>query len=379
MSAAVDFLTDLIHMNTVAADEGAAARHCASLLDQAGLRTQLIDFEPGREQLLANTNNDAGDAPLTLTGHLDTVPVDVEDWAVDPWSAERDGDRMIGRGTSDMKSGVAAALIAVTEHAARSHRCRGVQVVLTSGEETGCDGAMKFPRAALRTGGPLIVCEPTSNALVPAHKGALWLKLTASGVAAHGSSPELGDNAAVRMARAAVALHDYDSWPSQEGFGAVTANVGLLRGGVQPNVVPAAAELLLDIRTVPAADPTELRSLVGRLAGERVSVADYRVLAPVNTSVDDPFVALVSASLSAVGLDGKVAPPARFFTDASALMPLLAKESAGSAFSSVPTVVLGPGEPDQCHVANEWCSMQRVDEATAVYGAILDRWCAGPH
>jgi len=265
MNAAVDFLTDLIHMNTVAADEGVGAQHCASLLDQAGLRTELIDFEPGREQLLATTTNDSGEAPLTLTGHLDTVPVDVEDWAVDPWSAERDGDRMTGRGTSDMKSGVAAALIAVTEHAARPHRCRGVQVILTSGEETGCDGAMQFPRAALRTGGPLIVCEPTSNALVPAHKGALWLKLTASGVAAHGSSPELGDNAAVRMARAAVALHDYDSWPSEEGFGVVTANVGLLRSGVQPNVVPATAELLLDIRTVPAA--------FGRWSGWQCSAA----------------------------------------------------------------------------------------------------------
>jgi succinyl-diaminopimelate desuccinylase len=379
MSTAVDLLVDLIQMNTVGAGEGVGARLCASLLDQAGLRTELIKFEPGREQLLATTSHDSGQAPLTLTGHMDTVPVDVEDWTVDPWSAERDGDRIIGRGTSDMKSGVAAALIAVTEHAARPHRCRGVQVVLTSGEETGCEGAMQFPRTALRTGGPLIVAEPTSNALVPAHKGALWLKLTASGVAAHGSSPELGDNAAVRMARAAVALHDYDSWPSEKGFGAVTANVGLLRGGVQPNVVPAAAELLLDIRTVPAVDPADLRSLVGELAGEKVSVADYRVLAPVNTSVDDPFVALVSESLSAVGLNGKVAPPARFFTDASALVPLLAEDSGGSLSSSVPTVILGPGEPEQCHVANEWCSMQRVDMATAVYGEILDRWCAGRH
>lgn len=377
MSTAVDLLTDLIRMNTVAAGEGAAARLCASLLDQAGLRTELIKFEPGREQLLATTSNDSGQAPLTLTGHLDTVPVDVEDWAVDPWSAERDGDRMIGRGTSDMKSGAAVALVAVTEHAGRPHRCRGIQVVLTSGEETGCDGAMRVPRTALRTGGPLIVGEPTSNALVPAHKGALWLKLTASGVAAHGSSPELGDNAAVRMARVAVALHDYDSWPSEKGFGSVTANVGLLRGGVQPNVVPAAAELLLDIRTVPAVDPADLRSLVGELAGKQVSVADYRVLAPVNTSVDDPFVALVSESLSAVGLDGNVARPARFFTDASALAPLLAEDSGGSLPGSVPTVILGPGEPEQCHVANEWCSMQRVDMATAVYGEILDRWCAG--
>ncbi len=68
------------------------------------------------------------------------------------------------------------------------------------------------------------------------------MRLTTAGVAAHGSAPELGDNAVVRVARAAVALHEYDGWPVHDVFGPVTANVGLLRGGVQPNVVPDTAE-----------------------------------------------------------------------------------------------------------------------------------------
>ena len=94
------------------------------------------------------------------------------------------------------------------------------------------------------------------------------------------------------------------------------------------------------------------------------------MLPPVATPPDEPFVALVTDALASVGLDGDPVDTARYFTDASALIPLL---SAGR--HTTPTVVLGPGEPEQCHVADEWCSLARVDEAVAVYAALLDRWC----
>ena len=362
MSRATDLLTELVRADTVGAREGGLARRCAEILEKAGLKGRLVDFEDGREQYVARAG---GDAPLTFTGHLDVVPVSRADWSVDPFAAEVDGDRMVGRGTSDMKSGVAALVEAVATHASTGHRCRGVQVVLTSGEETGCTGALSIPRDALAPGGPLVVAEPTRNALVPGHKGAHWMHLTATGKAAHGSAPELGDNAAVKVARAAVALHDFTGWPA-----GVTANVGVVRGGVQTNVVPDAAELFLDIRTVPDAQGDRVREAVRGLVGDDVTVADHVVLPPVATPHDEPFVALVTDALASVGLDGDPVDTARYFTDASALIPLLSQGG-----STTPTVVLGPGEPEQCHVADEWCSLARVDEAVAVYAALLDRWC----
>lgn len=364
MSRATDLLAELVRVDTVGAREGGLARRCAEILEKAGLEGRLVDFEDGREQYVARAG---GDAPLTFTGHLDVVPVSRADWSVDPFAAEVDGDRMVGRGTSDMKSGVAALVEAVAAHASTGHRCRGVQVVLTSGEETGCTGALTLPREALAPGGPLVVAEPTRNALVPGHKGAHWMHLTATGKAAHGSAPELGDNAAVKVARAAVALHDFAGWPD-----GVTANVGVLRGGVQTNVVPDEAELFLDIRTVPDAQGDRVREAVRGLVGDDVTVADHVVLPPVATPHDEPFVALVTDALASVGLDGDPVDTARYFTDASALIPLLSHEG-----TTTPTVVLGPGEPEQCHVADEWCSLARVDEAVAVYAALLDRWCAG--
>ena len=371
MSAAVDLLAELVRTDTVADREGALARHCAELLADAGHTVSLVSWQDGREQLVTRAGNPA--TPLTLTGHLDTVPADASGWSVDPWAAETDGDRMHGRGTSDMKSGVAAALVAATQHAANPHECRGVQVVLTAGEETGCTGARHIPADSLATGGPLVVAEPTANRLVPGHKGALWLRVTAAGVAAHGSAPELGDNAAVRLGRAAVALHDYADWPHDPTFGPVTANVGLLCGGVQPNVVPDRAEMLLDLRTVPGADAAELRDVVARLCGDEVTVEDHVVLPVVHTADDSPFLGSMREALASCGQPDEPQAPARFFTDASVLADLLAEPGA----EAVPTVVLGPGEPDQCHVADEWCSTSRVDMAVEIYRAVLDHWCAG--
>jgi succinyl-diaminopimelate desuccinylase len=372
MTDALDLLSELIRFRTIGGGEGAAARHCAALVEKAGLGTRLLEWEPGREQLVARTAGGDG-PPLTFTGHLDTVPVS-DDWSVDPWAAERDGDKVVGRGASDMKSGVAAAVVATVEHAARPHTCRGVQLVLTAGEETGCTGLVGLDasgRDAMARGGPLVVAEPTANALVIGHKGAHWMRLRATGRAAHGSAPELGDNAVVRLARAAVALHDHVGWPRDDRFGSVTANVGVLRGGVAPNVVPDVAELMLDIRTVPAVDAAQLRAQVGLLAGEQVDVADHVVLPPVDTGADEPFVGMVRAALQAAGASDEVAPPARFFTDASVLAGVLGGEDG-----PVPTVVLGPGEPAQCHVVDEYCHASRVEQAVVVYRELLDRWCA---
>ena len=371
MSDVLVLLAELVRGRSVEGDEGPLARRAASLLEGAGFVVATPSWQVGREQLVARAGSSR--APLTLTGHLDTVPADPSQWAVDPWAAERDGDRVVGRGTSDMKSGVAAVLVAAASHARRTHDCRGVQVVLTAGEETGCTGAAALQRNAVAPGGPLVVAEPTANRLVPGHKGAHWMRLTAAGRAAHGSAPELGDNAVVRLARAAVALHEHDGWPTHDVFGPVTANVGLLRGGVQPNVVPDVAEMLLDVRTVPGTDADTLREKVSRLAGDGVAVYDHVVLPVVDTDLDDPFVALVREALVATGQDDVPALPARYFTDASVLAPLLSADGS----TSVPTVVLGPGEPDQCHVVDEWCSAARVEAAVQVYAALLDRWCAG--
>lgn len=372
MTAVLDLLTELVRARTVASGEGELAALCAAPLRDNGFAVSTPGWEEGRDQLVARTGS--GSSPLTVTGHLDTVPADPEQWTVDPWAAQRDGDRVIGRGTSDMKSGVAAAVVAAVDHTARPHHCHGLQLVLTAGEETGCTGAFRLPQSSLATGGPLLVAEPTANRLILGHKGAHWMRLTARGRAAHGSAPQLGDNAVVRLARAAAALHDHDVWPSHVAFGPVTANVGLLRGGVQPNVVPDSAEMLLDVRTVPGVTGDDVRSVVAELSGDGVRVDDHVVLPVVDTDERDPFVGLVREALVSAGKDDEPHSPARYFTDASVLARLLSPSGDGGP---APTVVLGPGEPDQCHVVDEWCSASKIEAAVEIYRQLFDRWCHG--
>ncbi|QVQ51780.1 M20/M25/M40 family metallo-hydrolase [Spiractinospora alimapuensis] len=362
-----DLLSKLIAVNTVGDGESGAAAVAAAELHAAGLVTKTLDWRPNRNQLIATTPGTDDGPPLTFTGHLDTVPANPDDWSSDPWTATVNGDQLAGRGASDMKSGVAAFIVALAHHRRRQHDCRPVQLVLTAAEETGCEGAADIPSSALRRGGWLLVGEPTSNRLVLGHKGGLWLRLATHGVSAHGSAPHLGRNAIVAAARAAVSLHDTDDWPTDSRFGPVTANVGTIAGGAQVNVVPDAAQLALDLRHGPSVPSERLAARVAEIVGPDVDISTIARLSPVDTPTDSPFAHAVSDALEQVGLDPTPAPPARFFTDASVLTELLGAEG---------TVICGPGEPEQCHVVDEWCSVTRLGQAAKVYSALLDTWCA---
>ncbi|MBA3520321.1 MAG: M20/M25/M40 family metallo-hydrolase, partial [Rhizobiales bacterium] len=205
---------ELIRFETVnpPGAEASCAAHLADILDRNGFSVETHAFGPGRTSLVARwQGDDPAFAPLAFTGHLDTVPLGARPWSVDPFRAEvRDG-RLYGRGASDMKAGVAAAVSAAIWAAGEGSLRRGVTLVLTAGEETGCEGARHLAgtRGALGEASGLIVAEPTSNRLVVAHKGALHLRARTKGRTAHGSMPQLGDNAVVKAVRAIAAIQSF--------------------------------------------------------------------------------------------------------------------------------------------------------------------------
>ena len=141
--------------------------------------------------------------PIAFTGHTDTVPLGAQPWSVPPHEGLVKEGRLWGRGSSDMKSGVAAFVAAALRHAARLEGTAGVVLYITAGEETGCEGAFALARRGMQgQAGALVVAEPTSNRPLCGHKGALWLKATTRGVTAHGSMPDQGVNAVYAAARA---------------------------------------------------------------------------------------------------------------------------------------------------------------------------------
>ena len=125
------------------------------------------------------------------------MPLGRADWSRDAFAAEIDGDRLYGRGTSDMKGGTAAIVVAAERVAALGEGAAGLELVLCAGEETGCEGALALAQAsgALGQAGAVLVAEPTTNHPCVAHKGVVWADAVARGKTAHGSMPHLGENA----------------------------------------------------------------------------------------------------------------------------------------------------------------------------------------
>jgi succinyl-diaminopimelate desuccinylase len=340
--------------------EAAGLEVVAHELDGAATRTSLVARWPGR-----------GDAPaLCLTGHLDTVPLGGSDWARDPLGGEVDGDRLHGRGASDMKGGVAAIVVAAERLAALGRGRAGLELVLCAGEETGCDGALALARSgnALGDAGALLVAEPTTNYPCVAHKGVVWLDALAEGRTAHGSMPHLGDNAIHKLARAIVRLEDFafdaDAHPL---LGAPTLNVGTVSGGLNINSVPDRARAGLDVRTVPGLDGDAVVAQVAAAAGDEVRIEPRLALDPVDTDPDDDWVREVFEVMAPlVGESGIEPRGLAYFTDACALVP---------AYGTPPAIVCGPGDADQAHRTDESCSVATLEAATDGFFEIARRWC----
>ena len=175
MQTSVALTQDLVRFRTInpPGDERACAERLASLLEGAGFAVDVVPFGNGRAQLVARIGGGAGKLPIGFTGHLDTVPLGAQPWSVDPFAAEILDGKLYGRGSSDMKSGVAACVALADKLAGTA----GVVLLITAGEETGCTGAADLARSRtpLPQVGALVVAEPTFNHALVGHKGALWL------------------------------------------------------------------------------------------------------------------------------------------------------------------------------------------------------------
>ena len=174
----------------------------ADLLQAAGYHCSLVEFAPRRTSLVARLGGRPDRPPLCFTGHVDVVPLGAAPWQHDPFGGEIVDGRLYGRGSSDMKGGVAAFTCAAIALADQVREGPGLCLVITAGEETGCEGAYHLAgseagRALLGSAGALVVGEPTGNAPLLGHKGAFWLSasLSASSTRALLSSTNLSVSA----------------------------------------------------------------------------------------------------------------------------------------------------------------------------------------
>jgi len=367
---AVELTQKLVRFNTInpPGNEQACAEYLGTILEQSGFEIFYHAFGPGRTSLVARIGGNETRPPLCFTGHIDTVPLGHKDWSIDPFAAEIVDGKLFGRGTSDMKSGVAAFVTAVTSISSTLEKGPGVILVITAGEETGCEGAFHLAGlgSALGEAGAIVVAEPTSNYPFVGHKGALWLKAHTDGVTAHGSMPQFGVNAVYKASRAVTKLEDFDfNVARHEVMGGPTINVGTIQGGLNINSVPDYAEIGIDVRTIPGQKNSEVEAHLATYLGDEVTIESTVNVEGVWTDPRDGWMQEVFGLMETVLGEAITSQTASYFTDASALTP---------AYGGVPTVILGPGEAAMAHQTDEYCYVSRIEQAVDVYRTLAEKW-----
>lgn len=361
----------LISFNTVnpPGQERDCAEYLASLLEDGGFKVTLYEFSERRTSLIAQIGSYGDKAPICFAGHMDTVPLGGKRWEKDPFSGEVDGDKVFGRGSSDMKGGLAAMVVAALRLANIANRKAGITLVCTASEETGCKGAHHLARLgnALGEAGALLIGEPTSNYPLVGHKGALWLEVSTSGVTAHGSMPEQGENAIYKAAQVVTQLQAYKFDISPHPLlGAPTLNVGTISGGMNINSVPDRAVIGVDIRTIPDQRNRDIYENLQSYLGQEVKIERIVDAGSIITEPGHEWVQEVFDIMEPFCRKRPVARGVTYFTDASVLTP---------AFGNPPTLILGPGEPAMAHKLDEFCYISKIEEAVEAYVKIGDKWC----
>ncbi|WP_116133947.1 M20 family metallopeptidase [Tropicimonas sp. IMCC34043] len=360
----VDLTRKLVSFDTInpPGQETDCMEFAAARLEEAGFCCTRHRHSDTRFSIVATRGTGDG-LPLCFSGHLDTVPLGNAPWRHDPFAGDIEGDHLFGRGSSDMKGGVAAFILACQA----VPRVRGgVAVVLSVGEETGCDGARWLVEAgALPPAGAMIVAESTDNRPLLGHKGVCWLRFRVQGRTAHGATPELGENAILKALPLMTRLATFDPEASHPIMGRATANLGTIHGGINTNSVPDRCEMTLDLRSVAGITHDELRAGLERLAGPEVRIETLLDLPAVWSEPDDPWCARASAVVAEI--TGVTATPevANYFTDAAVLKP---------AMGNIPVLILGPGSMDQPHSTDEFVLISRLIEAQSIYEALLADW-----
>jgi acetylornithine deacetylase len=346
------------------AGEAEIARFVASWAEEAGLAVQIVEPVAGRPSVVATARGQGGGRSLMLNAHLDTVGVAGMSAPHEPHV--HDG-RVYGRGSYDMKGGLAACMLA-TGAAARAGFPGDVVLSAVSDEEHSSVGVQavveRFETDAC------VVTEPTSLRVCVAHKGFAWWRITAHGRAAHGSRPDLGSDAIARTGPVLTGLAELDRSLERRTHplvGRASVHASLIEGGQELSSYPERCVLEIERRTLPGEKREsvagELRRLLGSgdqgtLQGEVTLVRD-----PFEVAPDETIVATVrSQAADILGREPEI-------VGHTAWMDAAFTQAAG-----IPTVVFGP-HGDGAHAVEEWVDVASVEACARTLLATAAEFC----
>jgi succinyl-diaminopimelate desuccinylase len=352
--------------------ELAAAQVISAELSRSGIDSRIDTWDQTRANIIAQVKSGGHKDALLFACHLDVVGPGEAKWEKPPFGAAQSDGKIYGRGSADMKGGIAAAVTAIRQIVDAGTKLQGdIVFAAVGGEETDSCGAIRFinDHGRLPDLIGVVIPEPTDFAIVTAHRGMLWLEVSTKGKAAHGSTPQLGVNAITSMRSVLDELESYKI-PAEPHklLGECSMSVNTITGGKALNVVPDKCSIGIDIRTLPEQNHqdiiTDLEKIFAKLKSENpqfdAEVSVVRQVQPLETDGDCDF---VKDFCSAVGTSETTA--VGFTTD-------------GPHFASLgaPVVIFGPGKPHLCHKPDEYIEISDIEKAVEHFKNIILKFLA---
>lgn len=377
----VQILADLVAIKSVNDHELQVAKYLQHLFAKYGITAKLLPLAANRADLVAEIGS--GAPVLGVSGHMDVVTAgELTQWHSDPFTlTERDG-HLYGRGATDMKSGLAALVIAMITIQQNHLLKRGtIRLMATAGEEVGEQGSRYLKdQGYMDDVAALLIAEPTGYRIATAHKGSMDIELTSHGIAAHSSMPEQGYNAIDPLMKLLVQANQIfrSTDKANTELGRLTFNTTVFNGGDQVNSIPAQASAKVNVRTIPefnndlVADRLEKMVAAANQSGAKLKLDIYMSQPSIQTTGDSRFVHLAQQIGSQYA--GQAVPTFALnpVTDASNLVV-----DKGPQF---PLAVFGPGN-DTPHQVDEYVDRQMylnfIDLYTKLFTTYLDSLVQG--
>ncbi|PQJ27850.1 M20 family metallopeptidase [Rubritalea profundi] len=374
----VELLQNLIRIPSVNPDndpgtdkvgEDSIAEYLSDLLVPHGFDVTLEEVLPGRPNVIARCPGPANRPRIFLGPHTDTVGVSGMEF--DPFCGDIKDGHILGRGASDTKGPMAAMLTALIENKVLLAELPiAIDFIAFMGEESTQHGSKHFAEWHAEEYIFGIAGEPTSLDIVYTTKGSLWLTVVAKGTAAHASQPERGSNAIMTLARSLDHMNKKLASKlatfTHPVLGHSSFNIGTIKGGTRPNIVPDHAEAEIDIRTTPSLDAAGgAHALVLDFIKEQelpLEVVNAHENPPMETPTSDP---IIQQLLKANPQSQLVGAP--WFSDAAHL-----------SHAGVPSICLGPGSINQAHTKDEFIKISDLEAGHIYFSNFIKSFAEQP-
>jgi succinyl-diaminopimelate desuccinylase len=373
-SEKVSILQDVIKIKSVNGNEEEVANYLKELLKKHGIESELVEYAPGRSSLVAYLGDDRQKV-LGFSGHMDVVSAgDESEWTFPPFDAHIEGNKLYGRGATDMKSGLVAMVIAMIELKENKTPLKGtIKLLATVGEEVGELGAEQLTTKGYADDlDALIIGEPTNYNLMYAHMGSINYAVVSTGKEAHSSMPDQGINAINHLNEFITEvnrkMNEVTANYENSELGRTIHNVTVIEGGTQVNSIPGKASLQGNIRSIPDFNNDKVIALLQEIVDQLNQKEDYQLALtidynkiPVKAEKDSPLIQTIQAQFE---------QPLPLLT-AAGTTDLAEFTKAENDFDCV---VFGPGVPTLPHKVDEYVEIDNYLDMIEKYQGIAQSY-----